>query len=1027
MSSPVESIPRVSLPQAEQLAQDLFGLHGKAAGLPSERDANFRLTTPSGERYVLKIANPAEGEAVLDFQNQAMIHLSGLSAGPGDQSPAVPRVAPSVNGELITSLELDDGQSHFVRMLTWLDGQPLSQVSPHDAGLMTDLGDLLGRMDRKLASFDHPAVHRDFHWDLARAGTVISDLAGFIGNADDRRLVLDALDLYRQEVAPVLTNLPCQVIHNDANENNVLIRHLDRFGLTVGGLIDYGDMVYSQRVNEAAIGCAYAMLGKADPVSAVAPLAAGYHRANPLTEAEVDLLFLLAKIRICVSVCHAAHQHSLAPDNDYLLISQSQAWAVLHALGDIHPNLARAAFRHACGLTPSARAQRVRTWLNDPGTEFASVMDHRPDFSDTLVLDLGIDSPLTPPNQSSERFTRDLNAYLEERNADKGIGQWNEPRLVYTAPEFAVTTNELPETRTIHIGLDIFAPAGSRVYAPLDGVVHSLAINEAPLDYGPTLILEHQTGDGDVFHTLYGHLDPESIAGLRVGQRIAAGQPLVRLGSMDHNGGWPPHLHLQVITDLLDRTGEFPGVARPSHREVWTALCPDPGPILGAPSRLWPKPRRAAGELYTARRVSLGRNLSLSYDRPLKIVRGQGQYLISDEGLIYLDGVNNVCHVGHCHPRVVAAGRNQMGVLNTNTRYLHDNIVDYAERLLATFPEPLNVVYFVCTGSEANELALRLARNHTNRRDLLALDGAYHGNTQGCIDISPYKHAGPGGRGAPPWVHILPMPDGYRGPYEGDSEAAAIRYADHVGQTAARLVEQGQGPAAMICESMLGCGGQVVMPDRYMHHAAEQLHRYGGVFIADEVQVGFGRAGSHFWAFESQDVIPDIVTLGKPIGNGHPLAAVVTTAEIAEAFDNGMEYFNTFGGNPVSCAVGQAVLDVIEDEDLQANAARMGDRLLKGLLELKNRHGLIGDARGLGLYLGAELVRDHQTLEPAAEEAAHICNRMAAQGILMSTDGPLHNVLKLKPPICINAADVDRLLETLDKVLTETRLTRWMI
>ena len=384
--------------------------------------------------------------------------------------------------------------------------------------------------------------------------------------------------------------------------------------------------------------------------------------------------------------------------------------------------------------------------------------------------------------------------------------------------------------------------------------------------------------------------------------------------------------------------------------------------------------------------------------------------------------VNNVCHVGHCHPKVVAAGQRQMAILNTNTRYLHDNIVEFGERLLAKFPDPLSVCFFVCSGSEANELALRLSRTYTGQRDLITVDGAYHGNTQALIEISPYKHAGPGGKGAPEWVKTVTMPDGYRGPHKGQGPEIGAAYGEYVRRAVEEIRAQGRGPAAFIVEPMLGCGGQVVLPRGYMASAFAHVRGAGGLCIADEVQVGFGRAGDEFWAFQTQEVIPDIVTLGKPIGNGHPLAAVVTTREIADAFANGMEYFNTFGGNPVSCAIGLAVLGVIESEGLQENARVMGARMLDGLEELKAKYPLIGDVRGQGLYLGAELVRDRESLEPAAEEADYIINRAKDFGILLSTDGPLHNVLKMKPPLVLNEGDVDQVLRVLDMVLNEDRL-----
>lgn len=425
--------------------------------------------------------------------------------------------------------------------------------------------------------------------------------------------------------------------------------------------------------------------------------------------------------------------------------------------------------------------------------------------------------------------------------------------------------------------------------------------------------------------------------------------------------------------------------------------------------------RRSPDALLAQRRRFVGPSLSLAYDEPLEIVRGAGQYLYDRRGRPFLDLVNNVCHVGHCHPRVVAAGQRQMSVLNTNTRYLYPGLTDYAERLAATLPEPLEVCFMVNSGSEASELALRLARAHTGRHGMLVVEGAYHGHTSTLIDISPYKFLGRGGSGVvEPWVRMVPMPDGYRGEHKGQGASAGRAYGDAVG---AVLATSEVPVAGLILESLLGCGGQIIPPARYLETAYGHVRAAGAICIADEVQVGFGRVGSCFWAFEIQSVVPDVVVLGKPIGNGHPMAAVVTTAEIAGSFANGMEFFSTFGGNPVTCAIGLAVLDVIEQEGLQARARDLGRRFLDGLEELRGRHELVGDVRGLGLFLGIELVKDRQTLAPAAEAASALIDRLKERGILISTDGPLANVLKIKPPMVLTRADVDRTLYVLDDEL----------
>lgn len=360
------------------------------------------------------------------------------------------------------------------------------------------------------------------------------------------------------------------------------------------------------------------------------------------------------------------------------------------------------------------------------------------------------------------------------------------------------------------------------------------------------------------------------------------------------------------------------------------------------------------------------------------------------------------------------------------TRYvlkINGDQVEYADRLCSLLPASLERCFFVNSGTEANELALRLARTHTGRRYLLVVDGAYHGHTNTMIEISPYKFLGEGGSGhSQEWVHVVPIADGYRGEFKGLGRDTGLAYAGQVEKTIASLGSLDRAPAAFITESLLSCGGQVIPPEGYLEAAFAHVRQAGGVCIADEVQVGFGRVGTHFWGFELSHVVPDIVVLGKPIGNGHAMAAVITTREIAESFAAaGMEFFATFGGNPVSCAIGKAVLDVIEEEGLQQNALEVGTHLRDSLRKLIDRHPLIGDVRGAGLFIGLELVLDRETLAPAAEATSWLVNRLRERAILTGIDGPFHNVVKIKGPMVIDRDDADLFVRAVDDVLAGMR------
>jgi 4-aminobutyrate aminotransferase-like enzyme len=424
-------------------------------------------------------------------------------------------------------------------------------------------------------------------------------------------------------------------------------------------------------------------------------------------------------------------------------------------------------------------------------------------------------------------------------------------------------------------------------------------------------------------------------------------------------------------------------------------------------------------ELIDERKNFVGKNLSISYEQPIKIVQGALQYLYDDQGKTYIDCVNNPSHVGHAHPVLVKQMQHQIATLNTNTRYLSDLIVDYAKRLTKTLPPSLSVCYFVNSGSEANDLAIRMSRCYTGAEDVIVLDHAYHGTSSLSMDISPYKFDSKGGQGQKPWVHKALNPDGYRGPYKYQDPLVGEKYAADVKRIIEELALKQKKPAAFICESLLGVGGQMPLPENYLSKVYEHVQAAGGVCIADEVQVGFGRVGSKFWGFELQEVIPDIVVMGKPIGNGHPMAAVVVNKKIADAFNNGLEYFNTYGGNPVSMATGISVLDIIENEQMQSHALEVGNYFMEELRKVQKQYPIIDDVRGHGLFIGAELVRDPISKTPAVPEIDIIVNKMKARGFLLSTDGPLHNVLKIKPPMTFSKANAKSFCENLEQVLSE--------
>jgi len=426
-------------------------------------------------------------------------------------------------------------------------------------------------------------------------------------------------------------------------------------------------------------------------------------------------------------------------------------------------------------------------------------------------------------------------------------------------------------------------------------------------------------------------------------------------------------------------------------------------------------------KVWQLRKKHLAPSLTLFFeDEPLKIVRGEKHYMYDEKNNKYLDCINNVAHVGHCHPYVTEKATQQMSQLYTNSRYLHEGLSTYAQRLTDLFPDPLNVCYMLNSGSEANDLALQLAHTYTAGTEVISLEAAYHGTVKSCVEVSQHKWKKMKTLQAD-FCHLAPIPGLYRGEH-CDSANPGLAYAQEVEKIVKKCTKEGKQVSAFIMESMVSCGGQVVPPSGYMSQAFKYVREAGGLCIADEVQVGFGRVGTHFWAFEMQDAVPDIVTVGKPMGNGHPVAAVVTTRAIAERFlERRGSYFNTYGGNPMSCAVGHAVLDVIEREGMVESAREVGAYTMSKLRELKERHEIVGDVRGAGLFAGIEFVKDRKTKEPATEVTAEIQKRLKHRLIIISIEGPYDNILKFKPPMTFTKEDVDYLVESLDATLKEMK------
>ncbi|RAJ11663.1 aminotransferase class III-fold pyridoxal phosphate-dependent enzyme [Arenibacter echinorum] len=997
---------RITADQAIRIALENFNIQGTAKPLPGEIDFNFKIDTPNGKAYILKISRPDENTDYLGFQQKLLQYAAknGLDL-------TVPRVISDKNGSSISETKDEAGRIRKVRLLSWISGRVWSGVNPQLDNLRYSLGEQCGRLTRALQGFDHPQAHRKFVWDISE-GDWTTEYLNLFRNVDKE--VISYFQDQFHLAQPSYAGLRQAVVHNDANDNNVIVSS-DLIAPKVVCAIDFGDSVYTQIINDLAVVCAYAIMHHNDPLQASLPIIRGYNNAFPLLENELEHLYMAIAMRLVISVTKSAINKEKEPDNTYLLISEKPAWELLRKWKDINADFAHYSFREACGFTAHPMEGKFKLWSQGQsfslGKLFPSI-----GFNEVHALDLSVSSKWLGHEKDFndlDFFQYKLNKLQRKYLANILAGGYLEPRPIYTTSSYDKIGNNGRESRSIHLGVDFWLPASSAVHALFDGEVVTAVNDAGDKEYGGLVILKHQE-EGLEFYTLYGHLSVASATKYEVGTKIKAGDVIGVLGNWPENGNWAPHLHFQIMLSMLHYKIDFPGVAYHNQISVWKSLCPDPN-LLFKTKGLEGSQATSNSDIIDYRKQHLGKSLSLQYKVPIKMVRGAGQYLMDQYGRKYLDTVNNVAHVGHEHPEVVRVGQEQMALINTNSRYLHENINELAKELLETLPPELSVLHFVNSGSEANELAIRMVKAVTGERDVIASEVGYHGNSNMCIDISSYKFDGKGGKGAPEHTHIFPLPDAFRGKYRGKNIDG--HYAEEVKVQIDKIHAKGRGVGGFIIEPIISCGGQIELPEGFLAKAYQYVREADGLCISDEVQVGCGRMGSTFWGFQLHGVVPDIVTIGKPLGNGHPLAAVACTQEIADKFANGMEYFNTFGGNPVSCAIGAEVLRVVKREKLQSHALEVGNYLKKELMALALNFPIIGDVRGQGLFLGIELVNARR--EPLAAQTDYLANRMKDHGILMSTDGPDHNVLKIKPPMVFSQENAEELVFYLKKIMAE--------
>ncbi|NQX11871.1 aminotransferase [Microbacteriaceae bacterium VKM Ac-2855] len=951
--------PDVSSARAAAIAAELFGVRGRLHELGSQQDRNFRLETADGTRWLLKISNPAFTRAEVEAQNAVMTSLHGGGL-------ATPRPRLSFRGEEIAAVDLD-GVTHLVRLLEFVDGTPLIDFDHLSVASARQLGTVAGRVSAALAGLRHEGLDRTLQWDLRRAETVVSDLLQH-APPERREFLRAAAGRAVARLSPLRDRLPTQPLHGDLTDDNVVC-HADAIGRPIiDGIIDFGDASLGWRVAELAIACTAIFHHEPEQPFAVLETIAAFDSLVPLSDTEIAALWPLIVLRGAVLVVSGEQQIAADPGNRYADVAREREWTIFAVPAAVDIDVATAAIRARLGRTVVAP-----TPLH--GSTRMLVVDSAP-----AQLDLGCSSRVLRDGAWLREPIALERRLLAKAAAANGcaVTRFGESRLTRSA------VHRSGEPINTALGVEVhFAEGGHPLYAPFAATAHRR---------DDLVIL-----DGAEHRVVIAGLSPEPLGAVASGAVIGRATDTVTIW-LTVSGAEPPPLFV--------RPGEF---------SAWRTRCLDPAPLLGLISTAAPRPDSSA-EL--ARRDRAYDPLqSHYYASPPQIERGWAEHLIDTDGRHYLDMVNNVTVLGHGHPRLADAADDQWRMLNTNSRFHYDAVVELSERLLRTLPGSFDTVLLVNSGTEAVDLALRLTSAFTGRDDVMCVSESYHGWSLATDAVSTSVSDNPQAESTRPgWVHVTPAPNAYRGAHRGEDAGAAYA-ADTVAQLT-ELAAAGTPIGTFIAEPRHGNAGGIEVPAGYLAAVYAAVRAGGGVTISDEVQVGYGRQGDVFWGFQQHPgVVPDVVTVAKAMGNGHPLGAVITRRAIAESLAVQGTFFSSAGGSTLSSRLGTVILDIMEDEGLQANALRVGGLLTRRVLDLAQKHPLIGTVHGSGLYLGIELVRDRETLEPAREETAAVCERMLELGVIVQPTGDRQNVLKVKPPLCFTEESAEFFVAMLDQAL----------
>jgi 4-aminobutyrate aminotransferase-like enzyme/Ser/Thr protein kinase RdoA (MazF antagonist) len=1027
------SAPVITQEQVLQIVESLYGVRGTLSELGSCQDVNYKLKTASGDAYVVKIANSAATKEEMEFQNRIMIHLS--SNPELSNLYKFPTPLRQLDGHSLYSVVSLEGNNHFIRLLTFVKGAILSDTVYFYPEVLRSLGECVAKICKGLTDFDVSGmqVPEFTQWDLQNAQNVITELLPKITDEPSRSKLSAVSSAAFQMLEPLKSFLSKQIVHGDLAHYNLVSKRGSDGCSQVAGVIDFGDAMRSWTVGDLAVcitsGFEYDGW-KRNALLQTGEVLKGFISVTPLNEQEIESLWPLILIRSVVNIVCINNELLLEPDNPYNIDGLNKEWTIFNRITSFETQLAVETLRSVADLPISPS-------LSCPLTDYLFSVN------DLLRIPNGV-SALSEVDLGYESDFYSGGAWLNPTAVKQFINGCSAgiSYAEYGVPRFYLgLERSLREPATVPLGADVFVSVGTQVTAPFDCKIY-----------------EGSDENSVIMHTVYFDMvlrGVQLLDGFQSVGRLFDSALAVSKGSIigtvtDTNDPFlPAHLNVQISKMRVHSMKHaLPRFCQPSMLPYWSLICVAPTALFGlGSSNRWMVSAHIAEHAVQKRATYVAAVQQHYFTIPPCIERGHGAFLYDISGRAYLDVVNNVALVGHCNRRVVAAALRQSQMLNTNSRFIYLQLGLFAEKIVGTMPKEskLEVVFFVNSGSEATDLAQRLARTvvaqrrrnaapsvsdctatdelsvlkaKLQNRNIVCLEGAYHGITTASDEISTTLNDNPRSRESrPPWIHLARMPNPYRGiqTYPSYSsgekhlhEAAAQVYADSVDTIVDELAARGDAPVAFIAEPLSGNAGGVELPVGYLQRVYAKIRSVGGLCISDEVQVGYGRLGTKFWGFEEHGVMPDIITMAKAAGNGHPLGFVVTSREIANEFGVDGSFFSSAGGGPVSCAVGKAVLEEIARLDLQNNAFTVGTYLRTTLLTLVEKFPeTVGAIHGHGLYMGIEIIKDSSSRAPGTEEAYAICRRLLDLGVICHNTGDYSNVLKVKPPLVMTKEDAD--------------------